>query len=240
MPSFAKSRTLIIFDVDGTLVDAHEVDNASFNDAFQEITGMAMTESLWSSFTEVTSQATIHQALGKHRSENLSLIKNGVRDSFLARLRTGHNRNPTSIRAFEGAIGLISTLKKRSDFGVAIATGCWRETSHFKLNAAGFDLSDVPFACASDCYSRAEIISLAAERAGMSLEHAVYVGDGLWDFRATQQLGIPFIGFGRRIEALRQAGVQHTLDDWNEDALLKLLDQFPERGSRTDLSTSSG
>ena len=220
------SRNLIVFDVDGTLVDAHVLDNASFNQAFTEITNVAMTEALWSSLNEVTSQATIHQALGKERSEDLSLIKESIRDSFLTKLRLGHGTDASSIRAFGGAVELVANLKISRDFKMAIATGCWRETAHFKLNAAGFDLTHIPIACASDCYSRAEIISLAVERAGGSLDQAVYVGDGVWDFRATQQLGIPFIGVGRKVEALRKIGAKYTLDEFSESGLLRILLQI--------------
>ena len=131
-------------------------------------------------------------------------------------------------------------MSNHRELGVAIATGCWRETAHFKLNAAGFDLSKIPFACASDRSSRAEIIALAAERAGMPIGQSVYVGDGVWDLRATQELGIPFIGFGRKIESLRRAGAAYTLDAWNEAALLKVLEEFPARGKGTDRSTGSG
>ena len=222
----AKPPVLIIFDVDGTLVDAHALDNASFNDAFTEVTGIKMTESMWSSFEEVTSQSTIHQALGKGCSEDISSIKDRIKNSFFEKLRAGHSLDPTAIRAFGGAVDLVSALQASPDFRVAIATGCWKETGHFKLKTSGFDLTNIPFASASDCYSRADIISLAAQRAGMSVEHAVYVGDGLWDLRATRQLGIPFIGVGRKVEALRQAGAEHTLDALNADTLTHIVRQL--------------
>ncbi len=215
-------NTLIIFDVDGTLLDATEIDNASFDQAFQETTGVTLTASTWSQFNEVTAQAIVHQALGDTWPDIASTATR-VKNSFLERLRAGHALNPTAIRAFAGTIGLISALKRDPGLTVAIATGCWRETAHFKLEAAGFDFSGIPFACASDCYSRAEIISLAAERACMPVEQAVYVGDGVWDFRATQLLGIPFIGVGRRVKALREAGAAHTLDNLNAKTLSDAL-----------------
>jgi phosphoglycolate phosphatase-like HAD superfamily hydrolase len=222
-----KAQILIIFDVDGTLVDATGIDNDCFDRAFQETTGVTLTASTWSQFDEVTAQAIVHQALGD-AWPNITSMLNRVKESFLAKLRAGHALNPTAVRAFKDTISLISSLRESPDFNVAIATGCWRETAHFKLKAAGFDLTDIPFACASDCYSRAEIISLAAQRAGMPLKQAVYVGDGVWDFRATQQLGIPFVGVGRKIEALRQAGAEHTLNALNADTLLRVLENIRE------------
>jgi len=225
MSSLAKSRTLIVFDVDGTLLDANIVDNDCFDQAFQEETGVALTATIWEQFKEVTAQAIVHQALGDDWPE-IESVKTRVKDSFFSKLRESYDQYPASIRSFEGASGLVSHLKASPDFVVAIATGCWRETAQFKLNAAGFDIIDVPFACASDCYGRAEIISLAVERAGGSLDQAVYVGDGVWDLRATRQLGIPFIGVGRKIETLRKAGAQYTLENLNEADLVGILKQI--------------
>jgi len=225
MSSLAKSCTLIVFDVDGTLLDANIVDNDCFGRAFQEETGVVLTAPLWEQFKEVTAQAIVHQALGNDWPD-IESVKARVKDSFLSKLRESYDQDPALIRGFESASGLMSHLKASPDFVVAIATGCWRETAQFKLNAAGFDVLDVPFASASDCYGRAEIISLAVERAGGSLDRAVYVGDGVWDLRATQQLGIPFIGVGRKIEALRKAGAQYTLENLNEADLVEILKQI--------------
>ncbi len=65
----------------------------------------------------------------------------------------------------------------------------------------------------SDYFSRADIIRAAVDRVGQPLSEAIYVGDGLWDLRATRKLGIPFIGVGRRRKKLREAGAEHILED---------------------------
>jgi len=225
MTQFADSRTLIIFDVDGTLVDAHPLDNGCFDRAFQEEVGMALPEDMWSQFEELTGQSVIHQALGKAWPD-LAGTEMRVKNSFLEKLRRGVEADGKAIRAYPGAIEFLYALRKNPVFGVAIATGCWRETAHFKLTSAGFDFADIPFACTSDRYSRAEIITLAAERAGWPVERAIYVGDGLWDLRATRQLGIPFIGVGRRIEALRKAGAKHTLEVFEPDAFARVIQEI--------------
>jgi phosphoglycolate phosphatase-like HAD superfamily hydrolase len=212
MSPFPDSRTLVIFDVDGTLVDAHPMDNDAFDLAFREETGVPLTAEIWETFTEVTAKAIIKQALPSHHETEVATLSSRVHDSFVANLHSGHGRDASSIRAYPGAVQLLSDLQKSPNFSVAIATGCWRESALFKLGMAGFDLTGIPFACASDCYSRADIIRMAAERAGIPVERAIYVGDGPWDLRATQQLGIPFIGVGRKIEALRAAGAEYTLE----------------------------
>jgi len=221
-----KQCSLRIFDVDGTLVDAHALDNDCFDRAYREVIGAGLPESLWATFDEVTAQAVIHRALGKGRAEDLASIKDRVRDSFLANLQAGQGQDPTSIRAFDGAVNLISDLKAHRKLKVAIATGCWRETAKFKLTAAGFDLTDIPFACASDRYGRAEIISLAAEHSGVPIEETIYVGDGVWDLKATRLLGIPFIGVGRKTERLREAGAKYILDAFESIALAAVIESI--------------
>jgi len=45
-----------------------------------------------------------------------------------------------------------------------------------------------------------------------STSESLYVGDGHWDFRATQKLGIGFIGYGNKADKLRELGVRYILD----------------------------
>ncbi len=208
-------QNLVIFDVDGTLVDAHPVDNDSFDHAFNKCTGFALTAEMWMTFEEVTAKAIVHQALGPNRAD-LKDVELLVRDLFLDGLRTHHLEKGDGINLTPGAQAMWSSLRTKPEYRVAIATGCWHETAHFKLGVAGLDIAGVPFACASDRYSRADIIALAAERAGIPVEQAVYVGDGVWDLKAARKLGIPFIGVGRKTDVLREAGATHVLDDWAE------------------------
>jgi phosphoglycolate phosphatase-like HAD superfamily hydrolase len=200
------SRNLVIFDVDGTLVDAHPIDNDSFDRAFQKAAGVALTAEMWMTFEEVTAQAIVHQALGHDRADLKELDG----------LHMHHREDGQAIRPTPGAIAMMMNLRGNPNFDIAIATGCWCETAQFKLGVAGFDVAGVPFACASDRYARADIIALAAERAGVPVERAVYVGDGIWDLKASRKLGIPFIGVGKKIDALRRAGAEHILENWAE------------------------
>jgi phosphoglycolate phosphatase-like HAD superfamily hydrolase len=213
---------LIIFDVDGTLVDANPVDNDCFDRAFREVTGIPLTAEHWEKFNEVTARAIVHQALGTSRAD-LPEVETRVQELFLEHLRDSHRRDANAIRPFAGAVDILRDLDASPDFRVAIATGCWRPSAQFKLGSAGFDISALPFACSSDCYGRAEIISLAAQRAGVPVNEAIYVGDGVWDLKATQKLEIPFIGVGSRLDKLRAAGAKHVLPKWEMPALLELL-----------------
>jgi phosphoglycolate phosphatase-like HAD superfamily hydrolase len=113
---------------------------------------------------------------------------------------------------------------RRSGTPVAIATGDWRETVSFKLTSAGIPFHDIPMVTSSEFYSRADIISEAVSRAGGRLADCIYVGDGLWDLRACLQIGMPFIGVGRRSERLRSAGAVHVLENLAPGEFLALME----------------
>ncbi|MFZ4767390.1 MAG: HAD family hydrolase, partial [Roseimicrobium sp.] len=135
-----------------------------------------------------------------------------VAEGFLRHLKDAHDRDALCFPATEGAVELLHELRA-AGHRIAIATGDWRETITFKMRAAGIPYEGIPIVTSSEHYSRADIIRAAVAEAGGPLDEAVYVGDGLWDLRACEQLGIPFIGVGHRKERLQKAGAHHVLDD---------------------------
>ena len=188
---------MIIFDVDGTLLGGESADWASFAAAFKEAAGFALAPAFFETLEEVTTQAIIHQAFTNHSIEEKKAIESAVRCGYLKRLSEAHQRDPLTFSPTTGSISLLQDLKRKK-IPVAIATGDWLETITFKLTTARIAFHDLPMATSSDRYSRADIIALAAMKAGASLDEAIYVGDGTWDFRAAKKLGIPFIGVGSR------------------------------------------
>ena len=217
---------IVVFDVDGTLVDSSSVDNQCFVAAFHQIIGIELRDTHWASFTEITARAVVEQLLPDTNQEELRRIERRVQADYHRRLREVHAANPAAYQPTPGALEAITRLRQTPSVSVAIATGDWHDTISLKLAAAGFDVTDIPMATSSDRSARADIIRLAVERAGSSLADAIYVGDGPWDLRATQQLGIPFIGVGRKVARLRAAGARHTMDDFSQDELPGLLTQI--------------
>jgi phosphoglycolate phosphatase-like HAD superfamily hydrolase len=216
---------LIVFDVDGTLVGGEPTDWASYEAAFEEAAGFALDETFWASLEEVTAEAVVHQALKDSSPEEKARTAHAVRDGYLRRLTAAHKNDPTSFPALEGALALLAELK-RQEIPFAIGTGDWFETSTFKLGAAGIPLDNIPMVTSSDFHSRGDIITGAAAKAGRPLHETVYVGDGLWDLRSCQKLGIPFIGVGRRKEKLESAGAVHTLPDLRPSSFWQVLEMI--------------
>jgi phosphoglycolate phosphatase-like HAD superfamily hydrolase len=205
-------NNMIIFDVDGTLLGGESANWASFGAAFEEAVGFAPAPAYFETLEEVTAQAIVHQALNNHSIEEKKAVERAVRCGHLKRLSEAYKSDPLTFSPTTGSVSLLQDLKLKK-IPVAIATGDWFETVTFKLTAARIAFKDLPMATSSDRYRRADIIALAAMKAGASLGGAIYVGDGTWDFRASQKLGIPFIGVGSNAEKLRQAGAKHILPD---------------------------
>lgn len=85
---------------------------------------------------------------------------------------------------------------------------------------AGLNVDGVPFACSDDAVPRHDIIRTAIERTERgsidAFDTLTYVGDGVWDVRAADRLGIDFLGISRgaRAERLREIGADRVFSDF--------------------------
>jgi phosphoglycolate phosphatase-like HAD superfamily hydrolase len=220
-----RQGTMIVFDADGTLIGGEPTDWASFEAAFLEVAGFALTSEFYESIEEVTAKALVHQALADLEHLERLLTEQAVADRFLSRLKAAHTEDSACFPAVEGAVALLHDLKAKG-LRVAIATGDWRESITFKLHAAGIPCDDIPIVTSSEHYSRADIIRAAVAEADGSLDEAIYICDGLWDLRACERLGIPFIGVGHRKDRLRKAGALHVLDDLRPAEFWRMRDSI--------------
>jgi phosphoglycolate phosphatase-like HAD superfamily hydrolase len=214
---------LIVFDVDGTLVDATEVDNKCFDDAFLDVTGVPLPGERWDRISEFTAAAIVREALHDWPEARVKAVEGDIRAAFLARLNAVHAADPQAFPPVPGGPALIAELLTGDAVRLAIATGCWRDTSRFKLAAAGYRLDGIEFASSSDCYRRVDIIRTVMRQAGVGTSDTVYVGDQLWDYRAATELGVRFIGVGRVRERLRSAGATIIDGSLSAQALMEAV-----------------
>ena len=222
---------LVVFDVDGTLISGEEYDWKSFNDAFTEVTGRSFSIEFWKSLDEVTASAIVRQGLSDLPENEQEVLELKVRDRCLENLRDERERNPNAFGSTLETRQLLEDLQLHESIDLAIATGDWFETIRFKLKAADISLDSFVHATSSDHPVRSNIIQLAAERSRRDLRDTIYVGDGVWDIRACRMLGIPFIGTGQRIEALRRAGAQWILEKLETEALMDVIERMAKVGT---------
>ncbi len=216
------TKPLIIFDVDGTLIGGESYDWAAFDEAFKAVSGFSFPPGFFDVVAEVTGQAIVRRALPQLDAASADAAIQTIADGYAARLARDIATHPDAFRATPGAPELLTQLAARG-YPHAIATGDWFRSIAQKLDAAALPWRDIPLATCSDRLTRAEIIALAAERAGRSISEAIYVGDGTCDYRATRSLGIPFIGVGKNQAKLRAVGAKIVLPDLTPDSFFAAL-----------------
>jgi len=214
---------LVVFDVDGTLIGGEAADWLAFGTAIESVLQFAADETFFAGLPEVTAQSIAEAAIRASGAALGAGLERRIHDEYFRGLRLAHNSNPLTFQPRRGVLELLQRLTSMPGVKVALATGDWQATIAFKLAAAGIDFSTFPIATSSDTPRRADIIRLAAERAGLPLSQTVYVGDGVWDMRACRELEIPFIGTGGRTHRLSESGVEHLLEPLEPAAFLFLL-----------------
>jgi phosphoglycolate phosphatase-like HAD superfamily hydrolase len=229
---------LIIFDVDGTLVGGTETDNQCFDEAFLDVTGVPLAGDRWNRVREFTATAIVREGLHDWPDGEAASAESTIRAGFLARLSAAHAANARAFPPMPGGPALLEALLVSDRCRVAIATGCWRETSLFKLAAAGYRVDGIEFASSSDCYRRVDIIRTVMNRLGTDVGDTVYVGDQLWDYRAAMELSIGFVGVGPLREQLRSAGAA-TLDTLSAEMLLRTIAEARQGADARRLRNSS-
>ena len=213
---------LAIFDIDGTLTNTNSVDDECFVKALSEAHAITEINTDWATYPHTTDSGItlqIFQEKFGRDPEDPELDK--FKSCFVNMLSEQYHSNSSSFTAIAGASVALSRLKRESDWAVAIATGCWRESALLKLRAAKIDIDGIPAAFAEDGLSREEILQSAVSQSLdqyrlSSFAKTVSIGDGLWDVRTARRLNFAFLGVGCGESAakLDRAGAKHVIEDF--------------------------
>ena len=213
---------LFIFDVDGTLTQTNELDADCYLRAVERHLDLDTLDPDWHDFEHPTAAGITRELLETTTDgEEIDGAIEAIRSAFIEELKRAVD-DGEEIDPLPGAAEMLADLRDRSASTAAIATGDWRESSHFKLAEAGLSVDDLPFGCSDDAIARHDIIRSAVDQtdAGTleAFDAVTYVGDGVWDLRAARRLGIDFLGVGRGAgaERLRAAGADEVLADFQQ------------------------
>ena len=206
-------RTLVVFDLDGTIADTAAVDEECFVRAAAATLDLRGMSSDWTAYEHCTDAGILAQACAaRHGRPPTPAQLAGFVERFALELQSEYEARPDRFRPVAGADRLLRFLHGSDDHGVAVATGGWGRTARLKLEYAGIPVGGLAFASCDDSHTREEIVQAAIRRAigsgGRSFGSVVSVGDGVWDVRTAARLGLPFIGRAKKGDAdrLRAAG----------------------------------
>lgn len=193
---------LILFDIDGTLVDSHEFDAELYVRAVREVLGMEIGDD-WSAYRNVTDGGILDEIIDSAglRSDR-TRIHREVKGTFAGLVSEYLQEQGGHLPEIPGAGAFLADLQSRPEVAVGLATGGWEETARMKLKAAWLGADELSLASGSDAFKRIEIMQIAARRAlnGATAGRTTYFGDGVWDKRASEELGHQFIAIGNNVE----------------------------------------
>lgn len=226
---------LIMFDVDGTLTISNEIDTECYISAVKKALKINYIDSDWSKYKYITDSGISTEIFEQYfhrkpRSEELDLIKN----YFVQNLKSAFLKPRNYCTEVNGAISAFNKLKNHKNYALSLATGTWRESAELKLKNAGFDYSEIPFASSDDSIEREKIMLLALDKAKIkynvqSFNLITYIGDGVWDLFASQNLGFNFIGISENNnkQKLIEAGAKFIIPNFKDfNKFLDILKSF--------------
>ena len=212
-------KTLVIFDIDGTLLYSNKVDGQCFADTYQEIYGIAFPTIDWLKFPHVTDD-TIFKTAVNNQFQRIPDVKeiNDFKAAFVQKIMRQRELTPEAFHAVSGAKAIIDYLLNHEQFIVGIGTGGWEQPAAVKLDFVGIPKSELFFEGADGNPTREDILNgvVSQVKAKHQYDKVVYVGDAPWDVQTTRNLGMKFIGIRRRKDHdwLYNLGATQVLSDY--------------------------
>jgi beta-phosphoglucomutase-like phosphatase (HAD superfamily) len=193
---------IILFDIDGTLVNSNGFDGRLYIEAVREILGIEIDDD-WSRYKHVTDGGVLEELLdGIGYDADRTPVRAAVESDLIRRVEVYLSGRDRSLPEVPGARRFVEMLSALPGVSVGFATGGWQVSAIMKLRAIGLQPDITCMASGSDADRRTDIMALAERRLskGQSVSRRTYFGDGPWDKDASAQLGFDFIAIGDGVD----------------------------------------
>ena len=187
---------LVLFDIDGTLLNSGGMGRASMQRALAEVFGSPGNPKY--RYDGKTDKQIVRDTmrLEGHTDEHIDRQMETLIDLYLAGLQTGVESGDFNVRPLEGVVEILDALEARKDVVLGLLTGNVETGARVKLSAAGIDPDRFRVnAFGSDHEHRPQLPAIAQRRASENLgleivgERVIVIGDTPADIECGRELG---------------------------------------------------
>jgi phosphoglycolate phosphatase-like HAD superfamily hydrolase len=187
---------LVLFDIDGTMLNSGGMGRASMQRALAEVFGSPGNPSY--RYDGKTDKQIVRDTmrLEGHTDEHIDSRMETLIDLYLEGLQTGVESGNFDVRPLDGVVELLDALEAREDIVLGLLTGNVEPGARVKLKAAGIDPDRFRVnAFGSDHEHRPQLPAIAQRRASENLgldivgERVIVIGDTPADIQCGRELG---------------------------------------------------
>jgi len=215
------TKTLIIFDIDGTLVTSDSRDSKAFAEAYEEYFERDFYSIDWKKYKHVTDHTIFHSVYQEHFGHACSVDQlDGFQQYYIDKLVTNRKVDPKSYKEVAGAKAILDVLHYDDRYVIGIGTGGWKRPQLVKLAHVNISVDHIYDSYADDRVTREEILQMSIDLARQDhiIEQMIYLGDAIWDLQTTHNMDIPLIGVRHEgdTEFFTDKGVEHVITDYRD------------------------
>jgi HAD superfamily hydrolase (TIGR01509 family) len=181
------SAPAVLFDVDGTLVDSTYLHVYAWQRAFAS---EGLPVAAW----------RVHRGIGMDGSKLMDTLSGDAPADVQDRLSDAHSRYYRDVSSLLAPLpGARDLLRRVADLGLQVVLASSAPDDELEMLRKVLDCDDVIAATTSSrdvdtAKPEPGIVQVALDRAGVTAQDAVFVGDAVWDAKAAQAADVPCIG----------------------------------------------
>lgn len=215
-------RNLIIFDIDDTLTKSAEKHQEAYLNTMIHL-GFFHINTNWGDYLHHTDSYILKINYENNFDENFN-------SSFIDRFENSMLENLQLVQPItevKGANKMLTLLAKNASYAITFATGSLLKPALLKLKQAKLPFNNALLSASNTALIREDVVKEAIEKAKLFYDvdefaEIISVGDGIWDLKTAKNLGLHFLGIGKKhqIEFKEQGAV--CIKDWTEFKLLEI------------------
>lgn len=211
-----KKENLLVFDIDGTLLDSENVHQTGFVNALYAI-GVEFVNTNWESYTHLTDSFIA--------KENYEIdVNRGFSKQMLTRFEAEFMKliRDCKVTQIAGANAFLQKILQETNYAVCFATGSLLQPALLKLDRAEIEYNQTVLETSNNYYTREEIVKSAIAKAKTyynvsTFKRIISLGDGIWDVKTAQNLNIEFVGIGKENkEKLASHGAKYHFENFEK------------------------